>query len=262
MPDIRMQQVTGAEIAYTDTGKGPPLLLLHGGEGDHTMFDDSVGYLSRHLRVIAYDQRDCGQTTTESEEQYDLDALADEAAELIAALGLGKAHVLGHSAGGPIAQKLAYRWPERVDRLILDATPPVTFGERMIDLGEVKERQAGWAKRGPEAAARDFATPEYVDAHPEFVAKFARTRLTLHPEKLARRMRALRTIGEIDFAKIKAPTLVLSGDKDFIIPPQVMREFLDLIPQSQFEVFADAGHVGFKMFPERFAEHVIRFLTA
>src|SRR5262245_36623846 len=118
MPTI---PANGTTIAFAQSGQGAPIVLLHGAEADHSMFDAFGRLLSQHFTVIAYDQRDSGGTRNPPM-PYGLAELADDAANLIAALGHARAHVFGTSLGGAIAQVLAVRHPERVDRLVLAST--------------------------------------------------------------------------------------------------------------------------------------------
>jgi 3-oxoadipate enol-lactonase len=118
MPSVEGNRAT---ITFTQRGEGPPLVLLHGAEADHSMFAVLAEALARRFTVIAYDQRDCGGTDTPAP-SYGIADLADDAAALIAALGFSRAHVFGTSFGGIVAQLLADRHPERVDRLMLAST--------------------------------------------------------------------------------------------------------------------------------------------
>ena len=108
-------------IAFKRSGNGPPLLLLHGAEADHSMFDAFGALLAAYFTVIAYDQRDSGETRNPPS-PYGLAELGDDAGALIAALGYQRVHVFGTSLGGAIAQLLAARHPARIDRLILSST--------------------------------------------------------------------------------------------------------------------------------------------
>src|SRR5260221_13951464 len=115
MPSI---EANGALIAFKGTGEGPPLLLLHGAEADHSMFDAFGALLAPPFTVIPYDQRDSGATRNPPS-PYGLDELAEDAAALIAALGYQRTNVFGPSLGGVIAQVLAAKHPTRVDPLVL-----------------------------------------------------------------------------------------------------------------------------------------------
>src|SRR4051794_30254452 len=106
----------GVRVACTVTGSGPPLVLMHGAEGSHRMFDALGPHLAPSFTVIAYDQRDCGEPETPPVESTLAD-LADDAHALLASLGHARAHAYGTSFGGRVAQMLAHRQPQAVERL-------------------------------------------------------------------------------------------------------------------------------------------------
>src|SRR5215472_503575 len=128
---MRTVEANGTTIAYTQSGGGAPIVLIHGAEADHSMFDAFGALLAEHFTVIAYDQRDSGATRNPPT-PYGIGEMADDAAALIAGLGYHRAHVFGTSLGGVIAQVLAARHPRRVDRLLLSSTfragtPPMSI---------------------------------------------------------------------------------------------------------------------------------------
>src|SRR5262249_52824878 len=115
-----MQRVkaNGIEIACEITGSGPPIVLCHGGEADHRNFFNFAPVLARGFTVIAFDQRDSGETRN-GEEAYTVADSGQDVGELIAALGYERAHVFGTSWGSIIAQEAAIACPDRIDHLIL-----------------------------------------------------------------------------------------------------------------------------------------------
>src|SRR5689334_2970288 len=114
-------RANGIEIAYEKTGSGPPIVLCHGGEGDHKNFFNFAPVLAKKLTVITYDQRDTGGTRNPPE-RYTLADLGRDVGGLIAGLGYERAHLFGTSYGGAIAQEAVLQCPERIDHLILSAT--------------------------------------------------------------------------------------------------------------------------------------------
>src|ERR1700722_11313654 len=104
-------EANGTSIAFKRSGSGPPLLLMHGAEADHSQFNAFGALLAPHFTVIAYDQRDSGETRNQPA-LYGPTELADNAGALIEALGYPRAHVFGTSLGGVIAQLLAARHPK------------------------------------------------------------------------------------------------------------------------------------------------------
>jgi len=262
MTNIQFKTVGKVKVAYEMLGNGPPLLLMHGGEADLRMFGDAVSYLQKSFLTIAYDQRGCGQTVVEDDSAYSLEDLADDAAGLIAALGYEKTHVLGHSAGGIVAQMLALRWPGRVDKLILEATVSLVDSKRVMKDDRIKERMKSLAARGPGASAEFFTTPKYVAEHPEIVDHIGGLRGSRTPEDFMRRMAALQTFADVDLSKIKAKTLVLYAEQDQVAQRAPVEKMAKTIPKARFEVYPDAGHIGIIQFPEGYSKVITAFLKS
>jgi pimeloyl-ACP methyl ester carboxylesterase len=262
MSNLEFKKVGNVKISYEMQGDGPPLLLLHGGEADLRMFRDAVNYLQKSFRTIAYDQRGCGKTTVEDDSEYGLEDLADDAAGFIAALGFEKMHVLGHSAGGLVAQMLALRWPGRVDKLILEATVSLADSKHLMQDDSLKERMKSLAAGGPAASAEFFSTPKYVAQHPEIVDRLGELRGSQSPEVFMRRMRALQTYPEVDLREIKAETLVLYAEQDQAAQRAPVEKMAKTIPNAKFEVFPDAGHIGIIQFPEGYSRVITAFLDS
>jgi len=107
--------VNGTPICYVEVGpsSGTPVLLSHSLFFDHTMFDELAGLLAEQgYRVVSYDQRGQGANPVATRDEVSMDALTDDAAALIGALGLGRVHVVGNSLGGFVALRLAARHPD------------------------------------------------------------------------------------------------------------------------------------------------------
>jgi pimeloyl-ACP methyl ester carboxylesterase len=262
MTNIQFKTVGKVKVAYEMLGKGPPLLLLHGGEADLRMFRDAVSYLQKSFLTIAYDQRGCGQTVAEDDTAYGLEDLADDAAGLVAALGYEKMHVLGHSAGGIVAQMLAVRWPGRVDKLILEATVSLVDSKRLMQDESMKERMKSLVARGPGASAEFFTTPKYVAEHPEIIDRLGELRGSQTPEDFKRRMLALQTFADVDLSKIKAKTLILYAEQDQAAQRGPVEKMAKTIPNAKFEVYPDAGHIGIIQFPEGYSKVITAFLES
>lgn len=249
------------KVAYTSAGDGPPLILLHGGEGDHSMFDGVRERLGRRFRTVAYDQRDCGSSVWTQGNQYDLADLAEEAAGFIAALGYERAHILGHSAGGLVAQMLAVRWPERVDHLILEVTMSPVLTKAHFDTETLRARQKMIDDGDDRGLASLFSTPQYVEDHPELINRFKAMRGHQTSEQMQRRMRALKSVSELDLSKVKAKTLVFAGERDQIVPIELATELANAIYGARLEIFVDVGHLGIVQDPDRFVHVVTSFLS-
>ncbi len=118
---VKKVRVDDIEVAYKDFGQGKPLLLIMGYGSTMDLWPPAVlANLSAHHRVIIFDNRGMGNTTT-SDKQFSISLFADDAAGLLDALNISRADVLGWSMGADITQELALRHPGKVDRLILYA---------------------------------------------------------------------------------------------------------------------------------------------
>lgn len=246
-------------MAFKRSGEGPPLILLHGAEADHSMFGTFGALLAAHFTVVAYDQRDCGATRNPPT-PYGLTELADDAAALIAALGFPHAHVFGTSLGGAIAQVLAVRHPARVDRLVLASTflagtpLPSINPENFAKFAKLR---AGLPETLPEFGTY-FFPPDHITAHPQVLNIFKSNARTA--EQRQRRGAILAQPIQIDLGAITAPTLVLAGSEDRLIPPAHTLSLARAIPHATAATIAGVGHVGTIQKPAAVAAEVRAFL--
>jgi len=245
-------------IAFDREGDGPPLLLMHGAEASRQMFAALVPLLSKHFTVIAYDQRDCGETEG-PERASTLADLADDAQRLIKALGFRRAHVFGSSFGGRVAQALALMHPRSVDRLVLGSTWPLPrpYEELCPDA-----RRLGELRRELPATAEELATwffPEaFLQQRPDLRRIFASARPG--SVRSARRMATALTAIERGVADILAPTLVLAGELDRVVPASVTLSMAGRIRGADAVLLPGVGHVTAMQAPQMLAHHIVRFL--
>lgn len=252
---------SGVITAYERTGRGDPLLLLHGGEADHSMFEGLARALAAHFSVIAYDQRDSGATKNPTS-PYSLADLADDAAALIRGLGHDRAHVMGTSLGGLIAQTLAARRPDRIDRLILSSTwkvnksPLEVNAEAFRTLASYRADVAANAPR----IAEYFFPPDLLRARPELIDIFRGS--NRDDGQKARRGALLARPVAADLAGFDRPTLLLAGAEDRLIPNAETFALARDFAHVETKTIAQAGHVSSIQAPERVAEAVIAFLNS
>ncbi|MGH7754213.1 MAG: alpha/beta fold hydrolase, partial [Gemmatimonadales bacterium] len=112
---------------YEEAGSGDPLILIMGFTGDLQGWALQVPALAKHYRVITIDNRGAGRTSA-PDRPYTIAGMAEDVAAVMDRLGVAKAHVLGYSMGGYIAQSLALAHPGKVDKLILLSTGPSVDG--------------------------------------------------------------------------------------------------------------------------------------
>ena len=122
--EIKTVPVGDITIAWKEAGSGETLILITGSGSTMDMWDTRmVNQLAQHYRVIAFDNRGMGNSTS-SDRDYTIRLFANDTAAFMDALGIKKAHVMGWSMGTFVAQELALGYPEKVDKLILYAGSP------------------------------------------------------------------------------------------------------------------------------------------
>lgn len=238
-----MERVTanGVDIAYVESGSGEPFVLIHGGSGHFSKFDLFRPLLGEGIRAIAYGQRDSPDVGYEGGPYGMADHAADCAA-FIEALGLERAHIMGTSYGSGVALMTAIEHPERVQSLILACSAPSwSLVEPFAD--EAVANAGG----GDEEAImlRVALTAEAIANDPVLVAE---TRAIIRanpwePERFARHIGAITSWdarGEL--GRVQAPTLVLHGDADPVIKPEVARRMAEQIPGAEFRLLEGVAH--------------------
>jgi pimeloyl-ACP methyl ester carboxylesterase len=249
----------GISIAFKRRGSGPPLVLMHGNEADHAMFDALAEILAGAFTVFAYDQRDCGQTENLAE-SYALADLGDDAAALIAALGLSRAHVYGSSLGGLVAQSLAARHPDRIDRLVLGNTWQAGISPAEINPEGIRQMAAYRADLAANAVkvAELFFPPAFVAERPSIVEMFRGSGRS--EDKRARRGAVIVQTARADLSHFPRPVLLITGSEDRVIPPAATAALASTIPGARLVTLDGIGHAGAIQAPERVAGVIAAFL--
>ncbi len=248
MPKVH---ANGIDLYYESTGAGKSLVLIAGLGYSSWMWHKMVPGLAKHFRVITFDNRGVGQSD-KPEGPYTAQMLGDDTAELIAALGIHHAAVLGHSMGGFVAQALALNHSEHVSKLILAATNfggprqiPVT-PKAMKVLTDVSGDPIERLKRGILISC----APGFGDAHPEIIQEWIEFRIK-NPI-LPAPYQAQLAIGlglaseEASFEQrlknVRVPTLILFGSEDKVVPPGNADLLAKRIPDSTIRILPNAGH--------------------
>ncbi|MCP1849671.1 MULTISPECIES: alpha/beta fold hydrolase [unclassified Bradyrhizobium] len=251
----------GIVTAFEKTGRGEPIVLLHGGEADHAMFDGLAPVLAANFTVIAYDQRDSGATRNPPS-SYSLADLADDAAALIGGLGYDLAHVFGTSLGGQIAQVLAARHPDRIDRLILSSTWKVNRSPLDVNADVFRKLASYRADTIANASkiAEFFFPPAYLRARPELIEIFRGS--SRDEGQKARRGALLAQPVAADLTGFDRPTLLLAGGDDRLIPNAETFALACDLARVETRTIAGVGHVASIQAPERVAEAMTAFLNS
>jgi pimeloyl-ACP methyl ester carboxylesterase len=255
----------GRRVNYDLSGDGPDLLLINGRGGQRASWNPVVGMLSPWFRVITFDNRDAGENEPETN-PYSIADLASDAADLLDALDIERAHTLGHSMGGFIALHLVLNRPRLVDRLMLVSTSPVVGSAigRPLTLLSAGEWDSDPVARARASAPASHA-PGYLDAHPDAlqeIGELARgNRITL--DGYNRQQAAISETHDVRerLSEIDAPTLVVHGDVDALIPLRGGEMLATGIPNARLVVYPGVGHVPHREAAEQFRRDVLDFLS-
>jgi 3-oxoadipate enol-lactonase len=252
-------------IAWERHGAGPPVLLIHGLGYARWGWEPVVPGLAQRFDVLLFDNRGIGESDAPPG-PYTAAELAADALQVLDEAEVERAHVVGTSLGGMVAQQLALAAPDRVDRLVLACTTP--GGPRAYPMPAVTVAlMSKAASLEPAVALRRFVenalAPQTVAEHPELVERIMEHRLRTAQDPAAWAAQA--AAGAAFDAHDRLPdahvrTLVQHGDEDVVVDPRNAELLVGLVPHARLERFAGAGHLFFWEQPERFVASVSSFL--
>ena len=246
-------EINGYRMHYEVIGDDslPALALIHGGLGGGDGSKDTISRqadrLSENFRCVFYDRRACGESDV-SVDGYDIPNCALDLRELLAHLGIEKAHILGSSAGGPIATQFALEYPDATETLILINTMSYSQEDqrevRRQELRRLKERIAEVGRTAAVEQAIVDRFPQLASDDPERFARIAAENLD-RIDGIAATHQAYVDIGdslESRLDELDMPTLVVHGDADSRIPVECGRSLAAGIGKAELHIIAGAEH--------------------
>ena len=256
-------RINDLQMAYTDTGVGRPIVLIHGYPFNRTLWNEQVATLSSSYRIIVPDLRGFGESDS-SPGPATMNRMAQDVARLMDHLEITRAVIGGLSMGGYVALAFYKQFPSRVRALILADT------RAQADTEEAKQTRAQQAEKAvsegmagiADAMLPKLLTPETVSKRPEIVKRVRDMMLKTKPEGAAA---ALLGMAEREdqtelLSKITAKTLIIVGAEDAITPVADSEKMHNAIAGSRLVVLESAGHVSNFERAERFNEALMDFL--
>jgi len=264
MPFFRTPEIS---LHYEVAGEGPPLCLISGYRQSSAAWpSEFISQLATLFRTIIFDNRGTG-LSEKPQDGYEFGQQADDVIRLLDHLRISRTNLLGFSMGGAIAQEVALRHAERIDRLILFGT----------FCGGIWARPASWSvlRRlfdidglSVEEAARQAwpvtYSPDYLAANVDVVEQQMRRELANPTPAFVSRKQAeaLRRFDRYcDLPRIKAATLVATGTEDILVRPRNSEILAARIPGARLEMLADLGHRAIWEAPEEMAGLIGDFLV-
>jgi pimeloyl-ACP methyl ester carboxylesterase len=244
---------------YRIVGEGPPLVLIMGLSGDLTWWEPLVEELERDFRLVLFDNRGAGLTEA-PEGKYSIPMFANDTAGLMACLGIPRAHIFGVSMGGMIAQELVLLHPDRVDRLVLGCTYSGGKGFTMPSADAVQKMTLSRGKSLEEIARQTLSilfAPGFMQENPDTVEAMVRRFVDNPTPRQPFTQQFWAAMGHNcheRLPKVRKSTLILTGDRDVLIPPRNSETLQEQIPGSRLAYIEDAGHVFFIEAPKQVAK--------
>ena len=252
-------KINGLKLSYLIYGTGFPVIFIHGYGAKKEIWRTQVVDISKKFKAITFDLRGTGKSDRPNI-PYTMNMLADDVKGLMDFIGVEKAHLIGRSFGGMIAQHFVLKYPDKVDKLILIAT---NFGRTDTDWVEIPKKgrleEIETIKSNPQKAFKQKSRWVFhvkfrkeMEANPskKFFNIFSMEDLiresTINPSRsqdVINQAEAMKTHYTLESLQgIKNKTLLIAASHDRQTPVSVMTEMRKRIPNSELKVINEAGH--------------------
>lgn len=258
-----MLDVDGGSIYYEVAGKGPALVLVHGGFGDRRMWDDQFKRFARYFRVVRYDHRGFGKSSV-PKAKY---SPAADLVRLLDHLKITHAHIIGNSMGGSLAIDFAIKHPERVASIVVVASGPNGYPVPQSDIDKVVAVFKLAEDKGQTEAAAAWIQHPMVAVTSKDTKTSHRLRAMINENSGVFRMRfwpeeSLDPPAHKRLGEIKAPALIVIGSKDTPIVREMGEAAANGIKGAKKVVIANGDHLPQMTSPQEFNREVLKFLRS
>jgi pimeloyl-ACP methyl ester carboxylesterase len=252
-------------IYYEIIGQGDPLVMIRGVGSNLDHWYEQVPVLSKKYQLLLFDNRGIARSSDPGG-SFSTKEMAADTVALMEAVGIKKAHVLGYSMGGMIAQELALACPDKINGLILVATD-CGISLRIKARPEYSRLFTEMIRLGTDeaktAAAGCLFTQKTFESRPDIIQRYAEVSLRFPaPQKtLERQWEAITrhdACGRLQ--NITAPTLVITGSEDVLIPSENSSVLAERIPDARVRFIDGGGHLFVVEQPQQFNEAILGFL--
>lgn len=232
-------QSNGQSLYYEVHGDGEPLVFIMGIGVDSTLWAYQIPACSPDFKVVVFDNRDVGKSSNASG-PYTVADMANDLKGLLDGLDIERAHIVGLSMGGMIAQEFALRFPEQVGKLVLTGTSASTARAKFDPIliwNFVKQHDSEGLTFAAQQLLWIFSNtflrnPEAVD---KMLAMLGSNPNPVSPEAYNRQAAAYIQHDALDrVGEISAPTLVITGERDRLTPPWIGQELAEAIPDAKY----------------------------
>ena len=261
MPDATIRDII---TYYEEAGSGDPLILIMGLGGDLQAWALQAPALAKHFRVITFDNRGSGRTSS-PDRPCSIAGMADDLAALMDHLGIASAHILGFSMGGYIAQEFALKYPARVNRLILLATAAHIdgYGKNIVKSWIDVRRSNMSREQVVRLTAAWLYGPELFDDEARFERAVQNSASNPYAQQDHAFIRQAQAVLGFDVrervAGITQQTMVIGCKDDILVPPRNAEKLAALLPKGTLKILP-GGHVGCIEYPNEYNTAFMEFL--
>lgn len=257
MPQVRVRDL---DFYYQTTGRGEPILFIHGLGSSTLDWSPQVEFFAPHYQVVTFDLRGHGRSAKPTG-PYTMSLFAADTAELIRTLGIGPTHVVGLSLGGMVAFQLAVDTPELVRSLVIvNSVPEIDIRSRAVRRALVQRslivRLLGMRALGWVLGRRLFPKDSQHQLRRAFVERWARNQRGAYLAAL-KALAGWSVTGRL--SAIDCPTLVIGADQDYT-PVAVKQSYVTALGSAELVVIEDSRHMTPLDQPDAFNRAVLRFL--
>ncbi|MDP1604744.1 MAG: alpha/beta hydrolase [Legionella sp.] len=256
--------VNNLDIYYELHGRGKPLVLIAGYTGDHTFWNLMLDELAQKFQVLIFDNRGIGQTK-DNGTFFTLDTMAEDTFALTEKLGLAHPHILGQSMGGTIAQILAKKYADKIDKLILlNSAAKFSLRTQMTLESLLNLRKANTSfDLFIDTALPWFFSSDYLSKR-ENITNFKQALLDApYPQSIGDQERQYKALSGFDsrswLQDIRPRTLVIAAKDDIIAQPDDSKALAMGITGSKF-VMITGAHSSPVEQPHEVNKNILRFL--
>jgi 3-oxoadipate enol-lactonase len=263
MPHLRSN---GVQLYYEEHGSGEPLVLIMGFTVSSIGWHWNIPAFAEDFRTIVFDNRGVGQSD-KPDTPYSMTMFADDTVGVLDGLGIDQAHIFGISMGGMIAQEFALRYPQRVKTLILGCTncggPNAVLSKDPDVLNLLNNIEATDVQQAALVMTKVAVTPWFMQKHMDVLLQLNQLSLQYPTPKhgMIRQMQAIQGHDTYErLPQITAPTLVVTGKEDGLVPPENSVTLAQRIPNADLSILANASHLFNIELPDTTAEVVKGFI--
>jgi pimeloyl-ACP methyl ester carboxylesterase len=265
MPKVKVNAI---QVYYEVRGRGFPLMMIMGLGANLNWWDPRmVQGLSKKFKLVMFDNRGAGRTDV-SDRRYTIKSFAEDTAGLMDILGIARAHVLGVSMGGMIAQELALNFPKKIEKLVLCSTN--CGGAKSVPASQevLRALSADRSALLPEEIVSIMTIPllfteDFIKKNSDLVALSIQQilRVPISNEAFVRQLNSIMEFDTYDrLPQIRAPTLILLGKRDILVPPENAVVLAEAIPNAKLVYFQNSAH-GLVEEMEKVVHVLLDFLT-